>query len=75
VLPTCSNGQKGGFADFLTCDSRFVFLLPDNLPSHVAAPLFCAGQTVFTALLRAPGQAWVRQFRRIPSSLRLGLTR
>src|SRR3546814_10482664 len=52
VLPTCSNGQKGGFADFLTCDSRFVFLLPDNLPSHVAAPLFCAGQTVFTALLR-----------------------
>ncbi|WP_243787258.1 NAD(P)-dependent alcohol dehydrogenase [Pseudomonas amygdali] len=52
VLPTCSNGQKGGFADFLTCDSRFVFLLPDDLPSHVAAPLFCAGQTVFTALLR-----------------------
>ncbi|WP_158247361.1 MULTISPECIES: NAD(P)-dependent alcohol dehydrogenase [Pseudomonas] len=52
VVPTCSDGHRGGFADFLTCDARFVFAIPEALPSHVAAPLFCAGQTVFTALLR-----------------------
>ncbi|WP_172679641.1 NAD(P)-dependent alcohol dehydrogenase [Pseudomonas sp. Pf153] len=51
VVPTCSDGHRGGFADFLTCDARFVFAIPDALPSPMAAPLFCAGQTVFTALL------------------------
>ncbi len=51
-VPTCSDGHRGGFADFLTCDSRFVFPIPDAMPSAMAAPLFCAGQTVFTALLR-----------------------
>lgn len=52
VVPTCSDGQRGGFADFLTCDARFVFAIPDELPSAMAAPLFCAGQTVYTALRR-----------------------
>ena len=52
VIPTCSNGHHGGFADFLTCDARFVFAIPDALPSPMAAPLFCAGQTVYTALIR-----------------------
>ncbi|POA52551.1 MULTISPECIES: NAD(P)-dependent alcohol dehydrogenase [unclassified Pseudomonas] len=52
VVATCANGQHGGFADYLTCDSRFVFPIPQQLPSEVAAPLLCAGQTVYTALLR-----------------------
>jgi alcohol/geraniol dehydrogenase (NADP+) len=43
-------GNYGGFADMIRCDSRFVFALPDALSSECAAPLMCAGITVYAPL-------------------------
>ncbi|KAG7383899.1 hypothetical protein PHYBOEH_009739 [Phytophthora boehmeriae] len=40
----------GGFADYIRVDSNYAFKIPDALPSDVAAPLLCAGATVFTPL-------------------------
>ncbi|KAJ3111368.1 hypothetical protein HDU96_005757 [Phlyctochytrium bullatum] len=34
------------------CESQFAVKIPDNLPSDVAAPLLCAGVTVFAPLRR-----------------------
>ncbi|MCB9478511.1 MAG: NAD(P)-dependent alcohol dehydrogenase [Deltaproteobacteria bacterium] len=53
----CSNSQAtalgnyGGFADLVRTDARFVFPIPDDLPSEHAAPLLCAGATVYSPLL------------------------
>jgi D-arabinose 1-dehydrogenase-like Zn-dependent alcohol dehydrogenase len=50
-----ANGDKsfGGFADKWRGDYRFVFKIPDNLPSEVAATFFCAGVTTYAPLKRA----------------------
>jgi alcohol/geraniol dehydrogenase (NADP+) len=48
---TC-NGSHGGFADHMIADSRFSFLIPDALDSAYAAPLLCAGATVYAPLRR-----------------------
>ncbi|KAM0547287.1 hypothetical protein ACHAPJ_010422 [Fusarium lateritium] len=40
----------GGFGDYNRSDSRFVFKIPDKLPSEYAAPLLCAGITVYSPL-------------------------
>jgi uncharacterized zinc-type alcohol dehydrogenase-like protein len=48
-------GHHGGFADRIRLDSRFAFPIPDPLPSESAAPLLCAGITVYSPLVR-----WVR---------------
>ncbi len=45
-------GRPGGFASRVTVDARFVFALPDAMPSYVAAPLMCAGATVYAPLAR-----------------------
>lgn len=59
LVATCTHGQRGGLADTLVCDGRFVIPIPPELSSEHAAPLLCAGVTVFTALKRAtrPGMA------------------
>lgn len=49
--PTCL-GREGGYATHVRIDSRFAFPIPDPIPSEVAAPLLCAGITVFAPLLR-----------------------
>lgn len=49
---TCE-GRPGGFADTIQLDARFAFPLPDTLSSAGAAPLLCAGATVFAPLFRA----------------------
>ncbi len=49
--PTCL-GREGGFASRIRVDSRFAFPIPDGLASEAAAPLLCAGITVFAPLLR-----------------------
>lgn len=51
-VATCV-GRPGGFAETLRVDSRFAFLLPDGLASAAAAPLLCAGATVYTPLREA----------------------
>lgn len=50
-LRTCV-GRQGGFAARVRCDARFCFELPAALDVQTAAPLLCAGLTVFSPLER-----------------------
>lgn len=50
-LRTCV-GRQGGFATRVRCDARFCFELPRELDVATAAPLLCAGLTVFSPLER-----------------------
>lgn len=43
-------GRNGGFAEYVTVDSRFAFPIPDGLESAIASPLLCGGITVYSAL-------------------------
>lgn len=43
-------GKQGGFADHVIVDASYVYALPEFLESAYAAPLLCAGATVFNAL-------------------------
>jgi alcohol/geraniol dehydrogenase (NADP+) len=45
-------GRTGGFADRVRCDVDFCFALPPALDKTTAAPLLCAGLTVFSPLER-----------------------
>ncbi|KAI1438072.1 alcohol dehydrogenase [Xylaria sp. CBS 124048] len=50
---------QGGFASHVRAHEYFVFPIPDVIPSHLAAPMLCAGLTVWEALVRTgvcPGQ-------------------
>lgn len=40
----------GGYADYVRVPSEYAFKLPDALASDTAAPLMCAGVTVYTPL-------------------------
>ncbi|CCG81730.1 Alcohol dehydrogenase [Taphrina deformans PYCC 5710] len=40
----------GGFAGYMKCDSRFCVKIPESLPFPQAAPLMCAGATIYGAL-------------------------
>jgi len=48
---TCM-GRQGGFATEVRVDGRFAFVLPEGLDAATAAPLLCAGLTVFSPLQR-----------------------
>ncbi|KAG3134378.1 hypothetical protein PI126_g18709 [Phytophthora idaei] len=43
----------GGYADYVRVPHEFAIKIPDNIPSDVAAPLMCAGTTVFTPFKEA----------------------
>ncbi|KAG2508225.1 hypothetical protein JM16_008882 [Phytophthora kernoviae] len=43
----------GGYADYMRVANEYAFKIPDNIPSDVAAPLLCAGTTVFTPFKEA----------------------
>ncbi|OQE29399.1 hypothetical protein PENSTE_c002G00701 [Penicillium steckii] len=50
---------NGGFAQYMKADARVVSKIPESIPWAEAAPLFCAGATVYGAILAAgvkPGQ-------------------
>lgn len=51
----------GGFAEYALADSAFVVVLPDSLDYEQAAPLMCAGLTVYKGLKMADADAgdWV----------------
>jgi uncharacterized zinc-type alcohol dehydrogenase-like protein len=48
---TCVN-RPGGFAELVRCQAKFCFELPAGLDPKSAAPLLCAGLTVFSPLSR-----------------------
>jgi alcohol/geraniol dehydrogenase (NADP+) len=49
---TIVGGNHGGFAKAIQLDASFAFAIPDALPSESAAPLLCAGITVYAPLRR-----------------------
>ncbi len=50
-------GRPGGFAKKMIADHRFVFPIPKEIDSAHAAPLLCAGATVYAPLVRYGIQA------------------
>jgi len=52
IIETAASGNYGGFAESVVADYRFAYPIPNNIESEYAAPLLCAGQTVFTPLLK-----------------------
>jgi D-arabinose 1-dehydrogenase-like Zn-dependent alcohol dehydrogenase len=59
----CQNGKitaitfDGGYAEYMIAPSEAVAAIPDDLPADEAAPLLCAGITVFNALRNAGARA------------------
>ncbi len=47
----------GGYAEYLIVPAEAVALMPDDLPADEAAPLMCAGITVFNALRNSGARA------------------
>ena len=47
----------GGYAEYVVVPAEAVALMPDDLPSDEAAPLLCAGITVFNALRNSEARA------------------
>lgn len=43
---------QGGYSSHSIADQQFVFPIPENLDSVLAAPLMCAGLTVYSPLVR-----------------------
>ncbi|KAM0429548.1 hypothetical protein ACHAQK_011035 [Fusarium lateritium] len=50
TYPNNIGKSQGGFGDYNRTHSRFVVKIPENLPSEYAAPLMCAGITVYSPL-------------------------
>lgn len=45
-------GNYGGFAEAIRLDGRFVYKVPEGLPSETAAPIMCGGITVYSPIRR-----------------------
>ncbi|EPS65133.1 hypothetical protein M569_09642, partial [Genlisea aurea] len=43
---------KGGYSTHIVVHQRYIFRIPENYPLEFAAPLLCAGITVFTPMMR-----------------------
>jgi D-arabinose 1-dehydrogenase-like Zn-dependent alcohol dehydrogenase len=59
----CQNGKitaisfDGGYAEYMIAPAEAVAAMPDDLPADEAAPLLCAGITVYNALRNAGARA------------------
>lgn len=45
--------SQGGYSSHIRAHEYFTFPIPDNIPSELAAPMLCAGLTVYSPLVRA----------------------
>ncbi|KAK6146464.1 hypothetical protein DH2020_020333 [Rehmannia glutinosa] len=43
---------KGGYSSHIVVHQRYCFRIPENYPPQLAAPLLCAGITVYTPMVR-----------------------
>ncbi|XP_042484269.1 probable mannitol dehydrogenase isoform X2 [Macadamia integrifolia] len=41
----------GGYSDVMVANERYIVLMPENLPLDAAAPLLCAGITVYSPMI------------------------
>lgn len=48
------NGMNtyGGYGTYITCNEHFLLKIPENLDKAAAAPLLCAGITVYSPMIR-----------------------
>ncbi len=53
-------GRHGGWASAIRCQAGFAIPIPDTLSSADAAPLMCAGVTVFTPMVEYGVKPWMR---------------
>jgi alcohol dehydrogenase (NADP+) len=44
--------SQGGYSSHIRANDYFVFKIPDNIESSIAAPMLCAGLTVYSPLVR-----------------------
>lgn len=44
--------SMGGYSSHIRAHEYFTFKIPDNIPSDIAAPMLCAGLTVYSPLVR-----------------------
>ncbi|OIW33465.1 cinnamyl alcohol dehydrogenase [Coniochaeta ligniaria NRRL 30616] len=51
---TYANGSPsaGGYATHVRCPAHFVVPIPDSIPSELAAPMLCAGVTMYSPMKR-----------------------
>lgn len=47
------NPSTGGFGSHIRAPASYAFHIPSSIPSHLAAPLLCAGSTVYSPLKKA----------------------
>lgn len=45
--------SQGGYSNYIRVHEYFVFKIPDNISSEIAAPMLCAGITSYSPLVRA----------------------
>ncbi|KAF9874379.1 putative nadp-dependent alcohol dehydrogenase protein [Colletotrichum karsti] len=60
IYPDDKGKSFGGYADHNRSNSKFVVKIPEGLPSEAAAPMLCAGVTMFAPLRRlgcGPGKS------------------
>jgi propanol-preferring alcohol dehydrogenase len=50
---TTGETRDGGYAEYITAPSSFIYRLPENLGFEESAPLFCPGVTAYRAVKRA----------------------
>ncbi|KAL3834878.1 hypothetical protein ACJIZ3_009614 [Penstemon smallii] len=43
---------KGGYSNYIVVHQRYCYRIPENYPPELAAPLLCAGITVYTPMIR-----------------------
>ncbi|CAA2966720.1 probable cinnamyl alcohol dehydrogenase 1 [Olea europaea subsp. europaea] len=43
---------KGGYSSYIVVHERYCFRIPESYPPELAAPLLCAGITVYTPMIR-----------------------
>ncbi|KAH6790709.1 cinnamyl-alcohol dehydrogenase [Perilla frutescens var. frutescens] len=77
---------KGGYSTYIVVHQRYCFRIPENYPPELAAPLLCAGITVYTPMVRhnmnRPGKSlgvvglgglgFPNEVKFLPGSLNLG---
>ncbi|KAK3369909.1 alcohol dehydrogenase [Podospora didyma] len=49
-------GTPGTFQEYVLAPARYVTPIPDEVPSHLAAPILCGGVTVYAALRKSGAQ-------------------
>ncbi|UPT36774.1 alcohol dehydrogenase catalytic domain-containing protein [Pseudomonas amygdali] len=49
--------MNGGYAEYMVANADALILIPDELSSEQAAPILCAGETVFSALRNSVARA------------------